>query len=191
MSREQACFALCTEAQLDDMARSARGFAETAFEGTEDSVMPQVLMQYKTSFEGEAMLQVSALAVNFNTEIEKKSVMLQLGSKAYGDRQIPCSVTLISEAWISLQALGERRKYILPEEDPERIEAVIYHTMAVDGRTRHGYRPFTRNPQGKLVALPDQEWTIAPNNAAKSALLAQFYKGFFTQPMLQMLKGGR
>lgn len=165
-----------TVEQLDSMANMCRWFVDRWLDGTSESFPPHLHVQHCTPTDKQPKHLLAVLHIPFNTDVEKRGAMIQMGARLYGDQQIPMAVALMSEVWISQEVVGERRKYLLPEDDPERIEAVMYHVLAVDGGQRHAYRPFRRE-NDRLV--PAGEWVVFGEGNMRPILLGYFFKGFF------------
>jgi hypothetical protein len=126
-------------------------------------------------------LTVSALAVPFNTDLEKRVAMMDCGRRCYRDREIPVLVSLACEAWQSEQVVGERRKYLIPEDDPARKEIAIVFTASIVSPQRVAVSTreiVRRGVSGNLCAIG--EWSEDDSGTATSPLLMHFFRGFFS-----------
>jgi hypothetical protein len=178
---------IATGEELDALAISARAFIEQAIDGSSDSVTPQLLVLLKDPITGRNSVDILVMNIPFNTHTEKHSALYTQGLRYYREQKVPIALTLISEAWISTEETDKPRKYLAPEDDPERVEAVIYHAITMKNLSRHGYRPVKRDAQQMIH--PIGEWEIAPDNSSSAPLLGSFFRGYFAKVMNRAAAG--
>lgn len=164
--------------EREGLIEKVRKFVDMQIEGGTDSLMPHLFVMGL-----DKKLTVSALAVRFNTDLEKRVAIMDCGRRCYRDREMPVLMSLACEAWESHQVTGERRKYLLPEDDPARKEIAIVFTSSVMSplEVAISTREISRDAVGNLCAVG--EWDVHNSGTARSPLLQAFFSGFFEHAM--------
>ena len=150
-------------------------YVDTILDDNPDSVAPVVVIYSRgVSPEGkflDPVLNVNVLAMPFNSAVEKKAAMYQLGRELATERHLPMAWFLISEAWASTQKIDEPRKYLMPEDDPERRELVICVGASQKGRQprfAQSQIEVTRSQRNKMHRAG--EWETAEIRSARILL---------------------
>ncbi len=168
---------LPNDAKLDELAEICRKFADRQLDGSNNSVNPHLFVWAFGVGDREPGLELSCLAMPFNSAAEKAEALRIVGRSMYGRRKAPLAVFLMSEAWSSAQAADEPRKYALPEQDPQRKEVLIYTGCSTDGRFRHGSRVVRRDAESKMHI--DGDWQITePQHIGGLPLVMRVFEGF-------------
>lgn len=168
-----------TADDLDKLASAARSFIESSCNGDEDSVTPQLLIQVMDPRTKERSLEVLAFYVPFNEHEDKHNALFRAGQRYWEQQKLPLAWCLISEAWISTQVGDGPRKYAMPADDPNRVEAVIYHLLTFVGEARHGYLPVDRSTGHMKRSADWVETTI--DAKLSSPLCLSFARGFMAE----------
>ena len=123
-----------------------------------------------------------ALHVPFNTDAEKRFVMMDLGRKLFTQGSLPAAAVLTSEAWQSVRAADA--PHIQPKDDPARTEGIIIMASSLGGkRSAYSHIPITRGAKNVIIPGTPRE-TIT--DGVRSPLLDHLWRGFFEQ-----VKAGR
>jgi len=94
-------------------------------------IMPCLFVAYKRNYgeKPEYAVFYPKEWADYNTRI---AVLRAVARKVISNRWLPTAITLVSEAWISVQPKGGKR--MLPHDDPNRQESVILTSSALGGR---------------------------------------------------------
>lgn len=167
---------LPAETDLLNALATARDFADVAMRGRPRSLMPQLLV-YAFPYGAEKReLSIFAIGGEFDGQ-EKGRILKKIGMGMYTRRRLPTHVALVTEAWLSEDMFeAGRRKYLLPEDDPNRIETITVQLLSLDCRARLNQRTVRRDAGGRLEW--DGEWDLLEGVQVKTNLLACFFAGF-------------
>ena len=140
-----------------------------------DSLMPELVIITR-NLEGKDEMTLCALAVPFNEDHEKRTVLFGLGKKMYDEQKVTLAVILASEAWMSKRPMDAKPPFVEPRHDPNRKENII---VVGSGLMEH-QRLFICTPikrGDKNVMIIDGESREIPE--ARFPLLEHFWRGFF------------
>src|SRR3990172_6122756 len=135
------------------------------------SLVPQCLISHcKGTPEIEHSLFVCD--VTLGSQVEKSAAMHAIASACCDLKLIPCCIALATEAWSSIVDQNEKRKYLLPEHDPDRKEIVLVQVMTIAGHCTSARATITRDGGGLIKSCG--EWETA--DRSQSNILQTFYR---------------
>lgn len=164
-----------SEEDLDKLVAAGKEFANRAVPGDRDFT-PQLLVLARDHTPAEPTITAFAMSGGFSTAIEKRAALLRCGRIMQRDRKAPMAAMLVSAAWVSAEVQGEQRKYLLPEDDPERREVLIAVALSCDAHTRFWERDIQRDAEQRMGWQGD--WR--QHGDAKFPLIESFYLGWMT-----------
>jgi hypothetical protein len=165
-----------TEPELLNALAAARQYADLAMQDRPHGIMPQIHIYAVPYGRTKKELTIACVAGDFNGT-EKGTLLFGMGRSLYETRQIPTHVLLLSEVFMSANMYeGERRKLLLPEDDPQRIEAVLVQLLTLDGRARINRRLVARDAESRLAW--SGEWDFCEGQDFQANLLSRFFCGF-------------
>ena len=113
----------------------------------EERVFPYVLIYFREKNDTpDVNLRTAVMAIQPELIEKKYEVMGQIGRTAYENEFDILAAFMMSEAWASEDSNHEGP----PSEDPNRIEVIIIHGMAIDRRVNMRGIRVTRDDQGKM-----------------------------------------
>jgi hypothetical protein len=176
LSRDVLAMYSASDEQLDGLVAQSKAWADGWIDpGDADSLRPHLIVEAK-DLAGELQTTMIAADVPFDAALEKKLAMKRFGQMFYQRGEIPLAVAVVADAWVSAESPG---KYLLPEDDPKRREAIIVMVSDVSReRLRHAQRFYDRGP-GDVIRWQGA-WEDAPSNARlRLSLLEHFWEGFW------------
>jgi hypothetical protein len=114
-----------------------------------------------------------------------KHGMVHVMGRQFAQREgsvMPLALTLVTEAWVASQA-PDAKEYVMPRDNPDRVEAAIITMMTFDGRTAlRGYALRRRTDETVvLIPKPMMKYEIKEyqeNVACTAPLLKEFFMGY-------------
>jgi hypothetical protein len=168
-----------------ELAKLLQSGVDTMLSNAEiDGVTPVIGVKHYNPITGEEGTDIHMLATGFTTKLEKANSIKLVAALNYQAHKVPVAVGLVAEAWVSHQAHGENRKYLLPGDDPEREEVVIVGAMGYrTGASKinyHNIRKITRDSNDNISW--DGDWSLSEEEAAASNaecnILENFYRAY-------------
>lgn len=92
-----------------------------------------------------------AMLPDFNADHRHEQIR-QVGYRLGKESGPIWAIFLVTEAWLSIQAHDQPRRYAKPEQDPQRQEIVNVAALAIDGRSASAHVKTTRNKKNHFVA---------------------------------------
>jgi hypothetical protein len=163
-----------TDEAFQTYVRNHHKFTLTHIDGNE-SLMPQLVIITRNP-DGKDEMTLCALAVPFNEDHEKRTVLFKLGKKMYDEQKLTLAAILSSEAWMSQRTAENPMRGVQPRHDPNRKENII---VVGSGLMQH-QRLFICTPvkrDDKNLMVIDGESREIPE--AQFPLLEHFWRGFF------------
>jgi hypothetical protein len=173
---------ILTDAEFNNGLDLSVKWVENCLEDRTHTDFTPTLLVY-TLREGIRDFGVS-IVVMPNFEMDKRHEILDhMGTMFGADKQLVVAIYFVTEAWISSAAEDGKRKYALPEQDPERREAISVAGLAYDNRAAMAQVAVTRNKHNKMIAgattiMPYGGEVEVTNNVCKA-----FFRGYVLAAM--------
>lgn len=175
---------IISQSDFDTFVADQIAFLKCQLNGRPKSLMPHLAVTTK-DMEGKVGLIVSALAVPFSEDAEKRSVLAMCGRKTYEQKVIPLAIALTSEAWIArVPKIGPH-----PEArhcaNRREVACVFAQSMGKEHVTMASF-PVRRDASNRMEVIEDTE-PESVMRGMRLPLLDHFFRGFRAATMAQIL----
>lgn len=139
--------------------------------------------------EGDEEIAVTVAAMPGFEMAKRYETLAMLGAKFGEDKVTVVAIYFVTEVWISSSNADGSRKYAMPEQDPDRREAVNVAALSFDGRAAMGQVAVTRNKRNRMIPGVTSFYPYGGEVKTENKICQAFYRGLVLGMMGTLAQG--